>query len=89
MVAPTLRQKANMNSGDTTSRDWSPPTEPRLQIAVCCMVAGLLCFLFYLWWSFGVWTFGIGILLGIPLVVLAITLYLWAVIRDLRRQGLL
>ena len=78
-----------MNSGNEISQDRPRRPELLLQIAAPAMIVGLLSLASYLWWGFGVWTFGIGILIGTPLVTSAIVLYLWAVIRDLRSRGLL
>jgi hypothetical protein len=63
---------------------------PRLlRLAIGCTIVGLLCVTCYLWHGFGVWSFGVGILFGIPTLVVGMGLYLVAVIRDLRRQGIL
>lgn len=60
-----------------------------LSPAIGCTIVGLLCVTFYLWQGFGVWSFGVGILFGIPTLVVGMGLYLVAVIRDLRRHGIL
>ena len=52
-------------------------------------IVGLLCVTCYLWQGFGVWSFGIGILLGVPILIIGMGLYLVAVLRDLRRHGIL
>lgn len=51
------------------------------------MIIGLLSVASYLWWGFGIWTFGLGVLLGVPLVTTAMVLYVWVVMRNLRHQG--
>jgi hypothetical protein len=72
------------------------PTSPEqaanprlLRPAIGCIIVGLLCVIFYLWHGFSVWSFGGGILFGIPILVVGMGLYLVAVIHDLRRHGLL
>lgn len=60
-----------------------------LRLARHCTSAGLLGVAFYLWQGFGVWSFGVGILFGFPVLVVGIALYLLAVIRDLRQRGIL
>jgi uncharacterized membrane protein len=64
-------------------------TPPSLRLAIGCTIVGLLCVIFYLWRGFGVWSFGIGILVGIPMLVVGMGLYVAAVMRDLRRHGIL
>jgi hypothetical protein len=41
----------------------------------------------FLWLGFTVWSIGIGIVLGVPLAVVAMALYGIAVVRELRRYG--
>jgi hypothetical protein len=60
-----------------------------LRPAIGCTTVGLLCVAFYLWQGFSVWSFGVGILFGIPTLVVGMGLYLLAVIHDLRRHGIL
>lgn len=62
---------------------------PLLRLAVACAVIGLLCILLFLWRGFTVWSLGVGVFLGIPLLTLAFVLYIIAVVRDLRQQGIL
>jgi hypothetical protein len=62
---------------------------PLLRPVIGCTIVGLLCVTFYLWQGFGVWSFGIGILVGIPMLVVGMGLYVVAVIRDLRRRDIL
>ena len=60
-----------------------------LRPAIGCTIVGLLCVMFYLWIGFSVWSFGIGILFGIPTLVVGMGLSLVAVIQDLRRHRIL
>ncbi|MBM4255050.1 MAG: hypothetical protein FJ147_04045 [Deltaproteobacteria bacterium] len=77
-------------SVDKDPREEHQASDERLlRIAVLGMVAGLVCLLPYLWLSFGVWTFGLTILLGVPLVLVSAAAYVWVVIRDLKQRGLL
>ncbi|NOT58537.1 MAG: hypothetical protein HOP18_28410 [Deltaproteobacteria bacterium] len=64
-------------------------TAPLLRPAIGCTLIGLLCVTFYLWQGFGVWSFGIGILVGIPMLVVGMGLYVVVVVRDLRRRDIL
>lgn len=61
----------------------------QLIVAVDCAIAGLLCVLLFLWYGFGAWTMGLGTFVGIPLLVLAVLLYITAVITDLKTRGAL
>ena len=51
-------------------------------------MVGLLCALLFLWRGFTVWSLGVGIFLGSPLLLVAMVLYVIVVARDLRRHGL-
>jgi len=51
-------------------------------------MVGLLCALLFLWRGFTVWSLGVGIFLGSPLLLVAMVLYVIAVARNLRRHGL-
>lgn len=61
----------------------------QLALAVECAIAGLVCVLLFLWYGFGAWTMGLGTFIGIPLLGLAILLYLSAVLTELRKRGAL
>ncbi len=61
----------------------------QLSVAVDCALVGLVCVLLFLWHGFGAWSMGLGTFIGIPLVVLAVVLYLGAVAFDLKRRGAL
>ena len=67
-------------------------TRPRnglLRAAVLIALVGLCCLGFFLWNGLSVLSMGIGVMLGVPLTLLAIGVYLVAVIRDLRHRGVL
>jgi uncharacterized membrane protein YgaE (UPF0421/DUF939 family) len=61
----------------------------QLGLAVNCALAGLVCILLFLWNGFGAWSMGLGTFIGIPLLLLAIVLYVSAVAFDLKRRGAL
>ncbi len=71
----------------TSSEQFDNPRV--LRPAMIYTIVGLLCVTCYLWQGFGVWSFGIGILLGVPILIIGMGLYLVAVLRDLRRHGIL
>lgn len=67
-----------------------PASSDRLiRIAVVCALVGLACVLLFLWQGFAAWSVGIGVFLGAPLLLLAMVLYVAAVVLDLRRRGAL
>jgi len=69
-----------------------PENKPKsglLRTAVWIALLGLFCLVFFLWNGLSVLSMGIGVVLGVPLTLLAICIYLIAVIRDLRRRGAL
>lgn len=49
-------------------------------------IAGLVCVLLFLWYGFEAWTMGLGTFVGIPLLGLAILLYLGAVATELKQR---
>jgi len=61
----------------------------QLTWAVDCALAGLVCVLLFLWYGFGAWTMGLGTFVGIPLLILAVLLYISAVVTDLKKRGAL
>lgn len=61
----------------------------QLMLAVKCAIVGLSCILLFLWNEFGAWTIGLGTFVGIPLLVIAVLLYLGAVITDLKTRNAL
>ena len=61
----------------------------QLSLAVNCAIAGMTCVLLFLWNGFGAWTIGLGTFVGIPLLGLAVLLYIGAVVTDLKTRGAL
>ena len=61
----------------------------QLTLAVNCAIAGLTCMLLFLWYGFGAWTMGLGTFVGVPLLMLAMVLYISAVVTDLKMRGAL
>ncbi len=60
-----------------------------LRTAVVLAIVGLICLLIFLLSGFAAWSVGLGIFLGVPLLLVALVLYVLVVIRDLRRRGAL
>ena len=60
-----------------------------LTLAVHCAVLGLGCVLLFLWQGFGAWSMGLGMFVGMPLLMLAVILYIISVARDLKHRGAL
>jgi predicted PurR-regulated permease PerM len=60
-----------------------------LRTAVVLAIIGMSCLLVFLLSGFAAWSVGLGIFLGVPLLVVALVLYVMVVIRDLRRRGAL
>ena len=58
-------------------------------MGVNCAIIGLVCVLLFLWHGIGAWSMGLGMFVGIPLLVIAVLLYVVAVSRDLKRRGAL
>ena len=67
----------------------SQPASRPLRVAVWIALMGMSCLGFFLWNGLSVMSMGIGVILGVPLTLLAVGVYLTAVIRDLRRRGIL
>lgn len=61
----------------------------QLSLAVNCAIAGMACVLFFLWYGFGAWTIGVGTFVGMPLLMLAVLLYISAMVTDLKTRGAL
>jgi hypothetical protein len=59
----------------------------QLTLAVYSALAGLVCVLLFLWYGFGAWTMGLGTFVGIPLLGLAVLLYVGAVVTELKQRG--
>jgi hypothetical protein len=58
-------------------------------IAVDIALVGLVCVYLFLWHGLGAWSMGLGMFIGMPLLLIAILLYVVAVARDMRRRGAL
>jgi hypothetical protein len=71
----------------TVPRRASAWVQRQLTLAVYCAIVGLACVLLFLWHGFGAWSMGLGTFVGIPLLGLAVLLYLGAVATDLRKRG--
>lgn len=61
----------------------------QLMLAVNCAIVGLACILLFLWYEFGAWTIGLGTFVGIPLLGVAVLLYIGAVVTDLKTRNAL
>ena len=61
----------------------------QLDLAVISAIVGLLCVLLFLWHGFGAWSMGLGTFVGLPLLGVAVVLYITAVAADLKRRGAL
>jgi len=57
-----------------------------IRIAVLLASIGLCCLLIYLVVGFQPWSVGVGIFLGFPLLIVALVLYIVAVVKDLKRH---
>jgi uncharacterized membrane protein YgaE (UPF0421/DUF939 family) len=66
----------------------SPRMRVLIRVAVTCALVGLACVLLFLWSGFTPLSMGVGIMLGCPLLLVAILLYVIVVARDLRKHGL-
>jgi hypothetical protein len=58
-------------------------------IAVDIAMVGLVCVYLFLWHGLGAWSMGLGMFIGMPLLLIAILLYVVAVARDMKRRGAL
>ena len=59
------------------------------RLAVNFALIGLVCVLLFLWHGMGAWSMGLGMFIGMPLLLIAILLYVVAVARDMKRRGAL
>lgn len=57
--------------------------------AVNIALVGLVCVLLFLWHGMGAWSMGLGMFVGMPLLGIALFLYVVAVARDMKRRGAL
>ena len=60
-----------------------------LRTSVILALLGMLCVLVYLWRGFEAFTIGLGIFVGVPLLLVAMLLYVITVVSDLRQRGVL
>ena len=65
------------------------PESRLMRLAVLFAIVGLGCILVYVSRGFSPWTFGVGILLGVPLLLVGMLLFVVQVLRDLRQRGAL
>jgi hypothetical protein len=77
------------NKAPSAPPSTSPWVTRQLMLAVNCAIVGLTCVLLFLWFGFGAWTMGLGTFVGIPLLMLAVLLYISAVVTDLKTRGAL
>lgn len=59
----------------------------RLSVITGCL--GLLCVLLFLLFGFQAWSVGIGIFLGFPILLMAVVIYIIAVVRDLKKHDVI
>lgn len=69
------------------SRPDSVWVQRQLTLAVYSAITGLVLVVLFLWYGFGAWTMGLGTFVGIPLLGLAVLLYLGAVATELKQRG--
>ena len=74
------------NSSGSTPAD---AVQSRIQWAVGCALAGLICVFLFLVFGFEPWSVGIGVFLGFPLLLGGVGFYLAGVVHDLRRREVL
>ena len=67
----------------------SDPISSWLSFAVNCAIVGLCCILLFLWKGFGAWSMGLGMFVGMPLLLVAVLIYIFSVARDLKQRGAL
>ena len=67
----------------------SGKVEHGVRPAVVFALLGLLCIFIFLARGFNPWSLGIALFLGVPLLLVGLGLYVVAVVRDLRRHGVL
>lgn len=82
-------QKDVLHEHQQEPRPASAWVTRQLTLAVDCAIAGLVCVLLFLWHGFGAWTMGLGTFVGIPLLLIAMALYISAVVTDLKTRGAL
>ena len=71
----------------SAASDSSAAKPDRLvRTATLFALAGFFCILLFLIFGFKAWSVGVGVFLGFPLLIVAVVLYVLAVIRDLRHR---
>ncbi|MDH4193196.1 MAG: hypothetical protein OEY80_08485 [Nitrospirota bacterium] len=60
-----------------------------ISLAVNFAIVGLVYLLLFLWHGLGAWSMGLGMFVGMPLLLIALLLYVVAVARDMKRRGAL
>jgi len=60
-----------------------------ISTAVDIALVGLVCVYLFLWHGMGAWSMGLGMFIGMPLLLIALLLYVVAVARDMKRRGAL
>jgi len=70
------------------SADAAPAAPDRLlRLAAVLALVGLGCVLIFLMFGFLPWTVGVGLFLGIPVLGVAMLIYLYVVVRNLKQHG--
>lgn len=59
----------------------------RISVLIGCV--GLMCILLFLIYGFQAWSVGVGIFLGFPILLLAVVIYIIAVVRDLKKHDVI
>lgn len=59
----------------------------RISVVLGCI--GLFCVLLFLIYGFKAWSVGIGVFLGFPILLVAVVIYVVAVVRDLRKHDVI
>lgn len=68
--------------------DAAPAAPDRLlRLAAVLALVGLGCVLIFLMFGFLPWTVGVGLFLGIPVLGVAMLIYLYVVVRNLKQHG--
>ena len=57
-----------------------------IRISVILGCIGLFCMLLFLIYGFEAWSVGIGMFLGFPILMVALVIYIIAVIKDLKKH---
>ncbi len=57
-----------------------------IRISVILGCIGLFCLLLFLIYGFEAWSVGVGMFFGLPVLMVALVLYIIAVVRDLKKH---